>query len=137
VVAKDVIMYCGNDILQWDSILIAFSYAFPAAKVTWHTVATGTLKVDFHRGVEQMVEMHSMHSSFKDFQESPGRHIRPRLLILVSSCRGSKATFGVDKLYSLYGLSSDFSRATPDYKKPEEEAYIEYAKYLIKKGDGN
>jgi hypothetical protein len=137
VVAKEAIMYCGNDIAEWSSFLVSFCFAFPKAKINWHSAVNPVLKTDFHHGVAQMVELHSQHLKFKNCEEHVSQWSqRQSLLVLLSRCRRSKATLGVDKMYSLYGISSDFCNVTPDYEKSEEDVYTEFAKNQIKKGNG-
>ena len=60
-----------------------------------------------------------------------------KLIHLISRSRNSQCADSRDKVYSLLGLASDTEGApAPNYLKPVEEIYCEYARHFVSVGDG-
>ena len=92
VLAKHVDMCCGRRSVEWAAFLAAFCYPFDSAKRRWDTVIPSSQRIDFYRGLGQILEMHSLWNRIHDRESHRGR-----LLGLLSSCRTANATLAVDK----------------------------------------
>jgi Heterokaryon incompatibility protein (HET) len=133
-VAKYVDMYCGRRLVKWTAFMPAFTFSFDAAKVTWGSAVLPSQRLDFYRGLKQMLEMHSLYGKSRGKEPH-----RKRLSWLLSTCRTANATLAVDKLYSLYGLSSDFSdfsNHSANYYAPKASVYTRQAVWHIYKSEG-
>jgi len=131
VAAKYVDMYCGRQLVEWTAFLPTFVYAFDTAKVTWDTVVLPSQRLDFYRGLKQMLEMHNLYAEVRDREP---RH--RRISWLLSTCRAAKATLAVDKLYALYGLSSDFADCSTNYYASKAVVYTKQAMWHIWQSEG-
>jgi hypothetical protein len=100
VAAKYLYMYCGRWLVRWTAFLPAFTFSFDAAKLSWDTVILPRQRLDFYRGLKQMLEMHTLYNKPRNHQI-----LHRRLSWLLSACRTANATLAVDKTYALYGLS--------------------------------
>lgn len=102
VVAPNVVMCCGRRSVVWESVLSIFCYSFAEAKLRWRDVNPAPRKINFYRGLSQMIKLHGLWNQLHD----PEPH-RDRLVVLLSKCRTAIATRPVDKIYALLGNSCD------------------------------
>jgi hypothetical protein len=78
-----------------------------------------------------MLEMHNLRNRIHGRESH-----RPRLSVLLSSCRTANATCAVDKIYVLLELSSDFADFPLNYYISKAQVYMRFAMWHIYKKEG-
>lgn len=126
VVSPNVEFYCGKDKCEWGSFLMMFDYSFVEAKISWDHVVSSEQRVQFFRGVAQVMEMHNLRNEFREDRST-------NLVRLLSHCRTAESTMAVDKIFALLSLTSDPDKPALDYLKSKAETYQDFAKLAITK----
>jgi hypothetical protein len=60
VVARVPLMYCGERLVPWLSILATFLFSFEESNVRWSGVIPAPQRMDFYQGLSLVIEMHSL-----------------------------------------------------------------------------
>ncbi|KAI1121051.1 HET-domain-containing protein [Nemania abortiva] len=133
VVSPTVDMYCGKTECEWGSFPAMFYHSFVEAKVNWDDIVSPKQKMDFFRGLAQIMQMHELRNKFHDKEDDNRKY---HLIRLLSQCRTAEATMPVDKVFALLNLSSDPYDPKPDYLKSKAEVYREFGELALNNGDG-
>ncbi|KAI3318840.1 HET-domain-containing protein [Xylariaceae sp. AK1471] len=134
VVSPGVDMYCGKTTCEWGSFSMMFYYSFVEAKVSWDHIVSPKQKIEFYRGLTQIMQMHELRNKFhgKDDDDRKSKN----LMWLLSRCRTAEATMPVDKIFALLNLSASSRNLVPNYLKSKGDIYREFAELALKDGDG-
>ncbi|RWA12865.1 hypothetical protein EKO27_g2232 [Xylaria grammica] len=132
VVSPNIDMYCGRTSCEWGSFSMMFNYSFVEAHVSWDHITPPKRKLDFFRGLTQIMQMHELRQKFhsKDSDNPPPEN----LFWLLSRCRTAEATMPVDKVFALLNLSSKGRNIEPDYLKSKADIYREFAELALQDG---
>ncbi|KAI0469144.1 HET-domain-containing protein [Xylaria cf. heliscus] len=135
VVSRSVEMYCGKTLCEWGSFSMMFYYSFTEAKVSWdHINVSSEQKIDFYRGLTQIMQMHELRNNFHGEDEN-NRKLK-NLVHMLSLCRTAEATLPVDKIFALLNLVSRSHNPEPEYLKSKADVYREFAEFTLRNGDG-
>lgn len=134
VVSPAVNMYCGKTICEWGSFGMMFYYSLMEAKVSWDHIVSAKQKINFFRGLTQMMQMHELRNQVHD-KDDDNRKLK-RLNWLLSRCRTAEATMSVDKIFALLNLSSSPRILQPNYMKSKADIYREFAEISFEDGSG-
>ncbi|KAI1159602.1 HET-domain-containing protein [Nemania serpens] len=134
VVSPTVDMYCGKTMCEWGSFSMMFYYSFVEAKVSWDHIVSPKQKIDFFRGLTQIMQMHELRNQVHDKDED---NRTPKDLIwLLSRCRTAEATMPLDKIFALLNLSSNPHLLKPNYITSKADIYREFAEIAFENGRG-
>ncbi|KAI1194360.1 HET-domain-containing protein [Nemania serpens] len=134
VVSPTVDMYCGKTMCEWGSFSMMFYYSFAEAKVSWDHIVSPRQKINFFRGLTQIMQMHELRNQVHDKDED-NREAKP-LIWLLSRCRTAEATMPVDKIYAMLNLSSSPFVLKPSYIKSKADIYREFAEITFEGDNG-
>ncbi|KAK5626019.1 hypothetical protein RRF57_001735 [Xylaria bambusicola] len=133
VVSPKVDMYCGKTLCEWGSFSMMFYYSFVEAGVSWDHIIPREKKINFFRGLTQIMQMHELRNNFHGTDESK---TKSGLIRLLSRCRTADATLPIDKIFALLNLSSAAQTPMPDYLKSKADVYREFAELALENGEG-